>query len=96
MVVAWVVGSIMIFAVSDLGVALCRQNMLGGINHDSECRNIQDPHRSWQYSEMVRVPRQLYPENRIRTVSRFLRYEGSSPSGPRFWDLVFGMKPVRR
>jgi hypothetical protein len=74
--IVWVVGSVVICTGCGLGVALCREIMLGEVKRYPEGQNIKYPYLSWTYPEVIRVHQQLYPESRIRAVSRFLTYVG--------------------
>jgi hypothetical protein len=76
MFIVWVVGSLVVFAICGLGVALCREIILGEVKGYPEGQKIKYPYLSWTYSEIVRVHQQLHPESRIRAVSRFLTYVG--------------------
>ena len=55
----WVVGSVVIFTVCSLGVALCREIMLDDLQNKMPTGlKISHPYLSWSYFEIVRLHNQ--------------------------------------
>ena len=69
----WILVSIGIFSLCGTGVYLCREIMLEEVEHRlPEGQQIKFPRLSYQYSQIVKLHAQFYPESRVRAVSRFL------------------------
>jgi hypothetical protein len=68
--------------------------MLDEVKRHPEGQQIAYPYLSWKYREIIRVHEKLYPESRIRAVSRLLMYFGMATMGS-MCLVVFAMVMLR-
>jgi TRAP-type C4-dicarboxylate transport system permease small subunit len=65
--------SIVVFAGCALGVALCREIMIDEVERRMPAdERLGHPRLSFNYSRIVRLHAEFYPESRVRALSRFL------------------------